>query len=61
MIDTGQVRAYIDATQGELIAVPKLQLVEMLAEVEIGQHARRSITSIRRQLGLMAGTAGMQP
>jgi hypothetical protein len=58
MINVAQVRAHIEATQGEVLAVPKLQLIEMLAEVELGQHARRALTNVRSLVNIAANVSG---
>jgi hypothetical protein len=58
MINVGQVRAHIEATEGDVLAVPKLQLVEMLAEVELGQHARRALINVRTLVNIGANASG---
>lgn len=58
MINVAQIRAHIEATQGDVLAVPKVQLVEMLAEMETGQHARRALKNIRSLVNISANVAG---
>jgi hypothetical protein len=59
MINVAQSRAYIDATAGDLVAVPKVQLVEMLAEVEVGQHARRALKNIGSMVSIAPHVSGV--
>lgn len=58
MINVAQTRAHIEATQGEVLAVPKLQLIELLAEVELGQAARRALTGVRSLVSISTNLAG---
>lgn len=60
MINVAQVRAHIEATQGEILGVPKLQLIEMLAEIEVGQHARRALTNVRSIVNIAASVSGVR-
>lgn len=52
MIDFAKSRAEIEAMPGDLVAVPKAQLFEMMAKAEIGQRAERVLGSIVTVAGL---------
>ena len=47
MIDVAKSRAEIAAMQGDLLIVPKAQMDQLFDEVELGQQARRVLSSIR--------------
>lgn len=52
MINVAKSRKDIAAVDGEVLAVPKTQLLQMLAEVEVGQHAQRALTNIRSMVNI---------
>lgn len=59
MINVSKARAQIDAAPGQILAVPKFQLIELLAEVELGQHARRALTRSPSVHGVSNSTVGL--
>ncbi len=58
MINVAQFRTAVNATEGDVIALPKSQLAVLLEELEIGQHARRALTGLKTVTAIAASTAG---
>lgn len=58
MINVAQFRTAIEATDGDVIAIPKPQLAVLLAELEMGQHARRALTGLKMVTAIAASSAG---
>jgi hypothetical protein len=58
MINVARTKAWLATIKGDIVAVPRAQMDELLSEVEVGQHARRSLTNIRSVVVIAASTAG---
>lgn len=58
MINVAQSRAAVAAMHGDIVAMTKAQFAELLAEVEIGQNARRALTNIRSVVAIAASASG---
>ncbi|WP_156680055.1 hypothetical protein [Sphingomonas profundi] len=56
MVNFAKSRADIEAMPGDLVAVPKAQLFELLEKAEIGQNAERLLSSIETIAGIGAGS-----
>ena len=55
-----KLKGSIEATPGEKMVVEKCQLLAMLGEIELGNHARRSLTNLQSQLTVATATSGMR-
>jgi hypothetical protein len=58
MINVAQIRSAALASPGEVVGLSKAQLAELLAEIEIGQQARRALTNLRSLTAIAASRAG---
>jgi len=58
MINVAQSKAALAAMAGDVVAMPKSQMAELLAELEIGQHARRALTSLKTITAIAASSSG---
>lgn len=58
MINVAQFRTAVNATEGDVIALPKSQLAVLLEELEIGQTARRMLTGLKTVTAIAASTSG---
>jgi hypothetical protein len=59
MINVAQFRTAVNATEGDVIALPKSQLAVLLTELEIGQNARRLLTGLKAVTAIAASTSGV--
>ena len=60
MINVALSKAALAVLPGEIVALPKAQMAELLAEVEIGQNARRQLKTIETGKTIAADVAGDQ-
>lgn len=58
MINVAHLRAFVAASPGDRIDVSKAQMAELLADIEIGQTARRSLSHLRTETAIAASAAG---
>ena len=58
MINVAKSRTALTGLKGDIVALTKAQMAELLDEVEIGQHARRSLTNIKSVVAIAASTSG---
>ncbi len=58
MINTVQSRAAIEAMQSDFVIVPKAQLAEMFDELDLGNQARRVVSSIKATFALAPASIG---
>lgn len=57
MIDVAQYKTEIANIPGDVLVVPRTQMNELLAEVEAGQTAKRTLRRISTIAGFCATTA----
>jgi hypothetical protein len=58
MINVEHYEAAIAALPGENIIVPRAQIRQLLAEVKVGQHARRALTTLKTAVTVAASQSG---
>lgn len=58
MINVAHVRAAAAAMPGDVVTMTKAQLAELLADLELGLQARRSLTNIKSVVAIAASTVG---
>lgn len=58
MIDVAHAIAAVAAIPGTVVAMPKSQIAELLAEVELGQRARRILANAAIPIVPASGTNG---
>ncbi len=57
MIDVAQYKTEISRIPGDILVVPRSQMTELLAEVEAGQAAKRTLRRISTIANLSSTTA----
>lgn len=58
MINVAQARAALLAAPGDTVAFSKEQAAQLLAELEVGQKARRALSNLRTMTAVAASAAG---
>lgn len=58
MINVEHYEAAIAALPGEDMIVPKSYMNQLLAEVKVGQHARRALTALKTAVQVAASQSG---
>jgi len=58
MINVAHARSAIASLPGDHVALPKAQYAQLLAELETGQRARRTLTNLRSFVAVAASTSG---
>ena len=58
MINVAHARTAIASVPGDVVAMPKAQYAQLLAELETGQHARRALTNLRTIVAVAASSSG---
>ena len=59
MINVEHSKAALNAMTGDVVAVPRIQMAELLAEVEIGNAARRALSGLKTMTTLAASASGI--
>lgn len=58
MINVAHSKAALAAMPGDIIPLPRAQMAELLLEVEVGQQARRALTTLKTMIAIAASTSG---